>query len=64
MSGGVNPLQLLHDNAGCCQPKASEIEACPECAQGKHPNCDGTTWDNEHDELTVCPCNEAGHGHP
>jgi uncharacterized protein with PIN domain len=29
---------------------------CPECQQGKHPNCDGTTWDYQKDEEGVCPC--------
>lgn len=34
---------------------------CPECEQGKHPNCDGTTWDYAKDEPTACPCDAAGH---
>jgi hypothetical protein len=34
---------------------------CPECVQGKHPNCDGYTWDDELDEPTACPCDVAGH---
>lgn len=64
-----NPLQLLHDNAGCCKPKVWQNiligpEPCPECAQGKHGNCDGTAWDDESDGEAVCPCQEAGHGHP
>lgn len=29
---------------------------CPECRQGKHGNCDGTTWDTERDEEADCPC--------
>ena len=60
----LNPLQLLHDNAGCCKPQPADPEPCPECAQGKHGNCDGTTWDNELDEPAPCPCEAAGHGHP
>lgn len=59
-----NPLQLLHDHAGCCKPVAGvelDPEPCPECAQGKHGNCDGTTWDNLLDEPAPCPCDEAGH---
>lgn len=29
---------------------------CPECAAGKHGNCDGTAWDLVADELTTCSC--------
>lgn len=29
---------------------------CPECVAGKHDNCDGTAWDTEKDEETVCGC--------
>jgi hypothetical protein len=36
--------------------------ACPECRAGKHPNCDGTTWDTVRDEPAACPCAAAGHG--
>jgi hypothetical protein len=36
--------------------------ACPECVQGKHGNCDGTTWDAEADVPATCPCAQAGHG--
>lgn len=36
--------------------------ACPECVQGKHQNCDGTTWDPEADAPATCPCATAGHG--
>ena len=35
---------------------------CPECVQGKHDNCDGTTWDVIIDEPAACPCAEHGHG--
>jgi hypothetical protein len=38
-----------------------ELEACPECQQGKHDNCDGTTWDDWRDTYAECPC--AGRGH-
>lgn len=34
---------------------------CPECAAGKHGNCDGTTWDNTRDERVPCPCPSAQH---
>lgn len=31
---------------------------CPECAQGKHKNCDGTAYDMESDEVVICQCEE------
>lgn len=36
-------------------------EPCPECYQGKHDNCDGTTWDEPTDGEAVCPCHNRGH---
>lgn len=30
--------------------------ACPECAAGKHPNCDGGSWDRATDAPGTCPC--------
>lgn len=38
--------------------RVTEQAICPECAAGKHPNCDGTAWDHERDELTTCQCRE------
>jgi len=29
---------------------------CPECATGKHINCDGTAWDGDTDQPTTCGC--------
>lgn len=40
----------------------SEPRPCPECAVGKHINCDGLSWDEDEDAPTVCPCAAAGHG--
>lgn len=37
-------------------------EPCPECAQNKHGNCDGTGWDIGNDMSTECPCARRGHG--
>lgn len=34
---------------------------CPECAQGKHVNCDGSTWDPDNDAPAVCACAIGGH---
>lgn len=31
---------------------------CPECAQGKHRNCNGEAWDDVKDEVTTCDCDE------
>lgn len=28
----------------------------PECAEGKHRNCNRHAWDNYEDELTNCAC--------
>ena len=28
----------------------------PDCAAGKHTNCDGTGWDEETEALADCPC--------
>lgn len=29
---------------------------CPECAQGKHPNCVGSAWDDTLDAPVPCGC--------
>lgn len=42
-------------------PMVPGIDPCPECLQGKHGNCDGTTWDIVADEPTACPCATRGH---
>lgn len=34
---------------------------CPECRAGKHPNCDGTTWNDIEDEYDWCPCTNDYH---
>lgn len=34
---------------------------CPECRTGKHPNCDGTAWDDDADSLTLCTCTGIDH---
>jgi hypothetical protein len=39
----------------------SIIPDCPECAQGKHGNCDGTSWNPKADDVDTCPCAERGH---
>lgn len=38
------------------------LPPCPECAQGKHGNCDGTTWDEIGDAPATCPCLTDRHG--
>ena len=52
---------------GYAVPKGAPVRAadptpCPECAVGKHGNCDGRTWDRDADGYTDCPCAGAGHG--
>lgn len=32
------------------------LRFCPECAAGKHVNCQGEAWDQEADEPTLCTC--------
>lgn len=36
----------------------AELTICPECAQGKHVNCDGTAWDNALDQEVPCACHD------
>ena len=38
-----------------------DIPTCPDCLQGKHANCTGTTWNNTKDEETACPCKDESH---
>lgn len=35
---------------------------CPECAAGKHTNCDGTALDPAHDAIGPCACALREHG--
>jgi hypothetical protein len=34
----------------------SSAPICPECEQGKHPNCNGEAWDSVTDSITDCKC--------
>ncbi len=34
---------------------------CPECSQGKHPNCAGTALDETVDEIVPCACTDRSH---
>ena len=34
---------------------------CPECAAGKHPNCNGVAWDMDKDTEVECSCATRGH---
>lgn len=34
---------------------------CPECAQGKHGNCDGTAWNDAADDIDRCRCSSNLH---
>jgi len=42
-------------------PPTETRPPCPECRQGKHPNCDGVTWDTALDQAMPCPCDDRGH---
>lgn len=42
-------------------PIAPGAPICPECAAGKHDNCDGTAWDTDADQSTRCACAAADH---
>ena len=35
----------------------------PDCAAGKHSNCEGTGWDTANDRFAPCPC-PCGHNKP
>lgn len=40
-----------------------DTPSCPECQQGKHDNCDTTSWNVVTDEPQPCPCWESGHAY-
>lgn len=42
-------------------PDTGPIPVCPECRNGKHPNCDGTAWDVDADAPTSCRCSHGSH---
>jgi hypothetical protein len=37
------------------------VNVCPECKQGKHPNCGEGAFDAVTDEPVVCDCHAANH---
>jgi hypothetical protein len=37
------------------------VQACKECRDGKHDNCNGDTWDEQTDDFAPCPCAAMGH---
>lgn len=53
------PTHHIH---GSVDPPTLSPEPCPECAQNKHGNCDGTGWDIGNDMSNECPCARRGHG--
>lgn len=53
--------QGLLSMAAALLPEPPRPQACPECLQGKHDNCDGSTWDTALDQPGLCPCYKAGH---
>lgn len=40
---------------------AIAVADCPECVQGKHLNCDATTWSERLDRAVPCPCHIRDH---
>jgi hypothetical protein len=42
-----------------CTPSRDHI--CPECATGKHRNCDGTAWCDVLDAVVRCTCPDTSH---
>lgn len=39
----------------------NDIPDCPDCVQGKHKNCLGTSWNRTLDKLDTCPCEGRDH---
>lgn len=67
---GLTPLAVIQLLARALKemvdPEDSTILAnsqatCPECAAGKHANCDGGAWNQERDEPAICSCYRQGH---
>lgn len=56
------PVHVAETPAPAFAPVVHEPQACPECLQDKHGNCDGSTWDAALDQPGLCPCYKAGHG--
>jgi recombination protein RecT len=53
------------DEAGAGGTVPGEVvdrSLCPECTQGKHPNCSGQAWDSEADAPGPCTCTDESHG--
>lgn len=53
---GTTITSLIKDEEHC-----GEERKCPECAQGKCANCDGTGWDEVLDEPMFCQCTDPTH---
>lgn len=34
---------------------------CPECKEGKHRNCNGVAYVDDHDQCIACQCTEGPH---
>ena len=50
------PEDVPSDYVAPSAPRLDYVPPCPECAAGKHGNCDGSTWDNARDMRAPCPC--------
>lgn len=55
-----HPMDAQHGYCARCHVFVKDIplppEPCPECAAGKHPNCDSAAWNFTTDMPCACPC--------
>ena len=58
IAAGVDPSELA------VPAPITAPDPCPECAAGKHGNCDGTAWSVDEDCASICPCAAADHPGP
>lgn len=52
----------MSEHSGPVEVVSVADRSCPECAAGKHRNCDGGSWDTVADGPAACPCWVASHG--
>jgi hypothetical protein len=61
VSVSMDPALATNDTQITFCVKTIKVDDCPECVQGKHVNCDHTTWSTILDSLVGCPCAVRGH---
>lgn len=61
----TRPLLHGHWTPDTWRPPAMTADGgplpCPECRDGKHPNCDGSSWSEVDDAPADCPCGDPAH---